>query len=70
MEKTQIFQDGLKSFFSIFTRDFHFQMASELWKIIFSTRWRYLEHSPNIKEYVGKKIMAIRHVEMKISKET
>ena len=59
------FDEFFKRFFYV-----SFQMASELWKMNFNTRWRYLEHSPNIKEYVGKKIRVVRLVEMKISKET
>lgn len=30
----------------------------------------YLKQSPNVKEYVGKKIRVVRLVEIKISKET
>ena len=53
-----------------FFRKFSFQMTPELWKIIFNKLWRYLKHSSNIKECVGKKFRVIRLVEMKISKET
>ena len=53
------------SFFHFF-RKFSFQMTPDLWKIIFNKLWRYLKHSSNIKECVGKKFRVIRLVEMKM----
>ena len=42
--------------FEDFFKRYFYQTTPELWKIIFNTLWRYLKHSPNIKECVDKKL--------------
>ena len=70
LPKTQDREDPILCDFACFGGDFSLQMALQMREFIVEPCCGYLKHSPDSGEYVSKKIMVIRHVEMKISKET
>ena len=63
------FQDPILCDFACFGGDFSLQMALQTREFIVEPCCVYLKHSSDSGEYVGKKIMVIRYVELNIKQE-
>ena len=63
------FQDPILCDFACFGGDFSLQMALQMRKFIVEPCYGYLKHSPDSGEYVSKKIMVIRYIELNLKQE-
>ena len=63
------FQDPILCDFACFGGDFSLQMALQMRKFIVEPCYGYLKHSLDSGEYVSKKIMVIRCIELNLKQE-